>query len=182
MNFTCQTCGKVHEGIPSYGADRPAPYWEVPEERRDDDVLLTSDSCVIAGRFFFVRGCIELPIIGAEQVFVWGAWVSLKKENFLVWQALYEVTERSEKGPYFGWLSTSLPTYPETRHLKTMLHLRDNGLRPRIELERTDHPLAMEQADGISFERLQEIVDHVEHGSRVGSGDSDPDAETGLSR
>lgn len=163
MNFTCKTCGKNHQGIPSYGSDRPSQYWEVPEEKRDEDVFLTEDSCVIAERFFFIRGCIELPILGTEEVFVWGAWVSLKEENFFKWQELYEEKFRSDNGPYFGWLSTSLPTYPETRSLKTMVYQRNEGTRPFIDIEKTEHPLAIEQRDGITFERLQEIVDSIEH-------------------
>ena len=64
MQFTCATCGKLHEGLPCYGADRPDPYWDVPEDKREEDVFLTSDSCVIADRFFFVRGCIVVPVLG----------------------------------------------------------------------------------------------------------------------
>lgn len=26
---------------------------------------------------YFIRGCIEIPVIGTEQKFIWGAWVSL---------------------------------------------------------------------------------------------------------
>ena len=72
--------------------------------------------------------------------------------------------ERSHIVPFFGWLCTSLPAYPETLHLKTMVHLRDYGIRPYVELEATDHPLAVEQRNGITMERVQEIVDLVEHG------------------
>jgi hypothetical protein len=42
-------------------------------------------------------------------------------------------------------------------NLKTAVHLRDDGVRPYIELEPTDHPLAVEQREGISVERLGEI-------------------------
>lgn len=164
MRFTCATCGKEHDGIPSYGGDRPAPYWDVPEDKREEDVFLTSDSCVIAERFFFIRGCIELPIIGLDECFTWGAWVSLKEENFFLWQDCYDLAERSHVGPFFGWLCSFLPGYPETLHLKTMVHLRDNGRRPYIEIEKTEHPLAVEQASGITLQRVQEIIDLVEHG------------------
>ncbi|MGL9623950.1 DUF2199 domain-containing protein [Bradyrhizobium sp. U531] len=45
--------------------------------------------------------------------------------------------------------ASELPLYPRTENLKTRLHLR-NGFRPYIELEPTDHPLALEQRLGIS--------------------------------
>ena len=163
--FTCITCGKVHDGFPSYGADRPAAYWDVPEDRRGEDVFLTSDSCVIAERFFFIRGCLEIPVIGTEDCMAWGVWVSLKEENFFLWQDYYREAERSHIGPFFGWFCTALPGYPDTLHLKTMVHLRDNGIRPYIELEETDHPLSVDQRNGITMRRVQDLVDLVEHRS-----------------
>ena len=38
---------------------------------------LTSDDCVIDGTAFFVRGCIEIPVHGQADPFIWGVWVSL---------------------------------------------------------------------------------------------------------
>jgi hypothetical protein len=152
----------MHDGIPAFHADRPTPYWDVPEENREADVLLTSDACVIADQFFFVLGCLEIPIRDLDDVFTWGVWVSLKKENFSIWLDNYEVAQRSHIGPFFGWLCTRLPIYPDTMHLKTTVHLRDNGIRPFIELEPTDHPLAIDQRDGISLERALEIVHEME--------------------
>jgi hypothetical protein len=48
-------------------------------------------------------------------------------------------------------------------NLKTMVHLRDNGTRPFIELEPTQHPLAVEQKTGITAERVAEIYAQVVH-------------------
>ena len=168
--IVCKTCGKEIEGIPAYAADRPSQYWDVPEERRTYDVFLTSDSCVIANRFFFIRGCIEIPVPGTDEHFEWGVWVSLKEENFFIWQDNYEVKKRSHIGPFFGWLCTTLPVYPETLHMKTMVHLRDDGIRPYIELEKTEHPLSLEFHEGISMERVQEIVHELEHSEKKSGG------------
>ena len=66
--------------------------------------------------------------------------------------------ERTNCGPYFGWLCTNVPGYPETAFLKTMVHQREVGMRPFVELERTDHPLAVEQREGVEERRLKELV------------------------
>jgi len=124
FQFRCARCGLLHDGVPGYGTDRPAQYWDVPEDKRGTDVFLTSDSCVIAEQFFFVRGCIDVPIIGTKEILTWGVWASLKEENFFIWQDNFEETRRSHLGPFFGWLSTRLPSYPNTLSLKTMVHLR----------------------------------------------------------
>lgn len=154
--------GQEHDGIPAFHADRPTPYWDVPEEKREADVFLTSDSCVIADRFFFVHGCLEIPITDADEVVTWGVWVSLKEENFQIWQDNYDTVQRRHLGPFFGWLSNRLPIYADTLHLKTTVHLRDDGLRPLIELEPTDHALAKDQRDGITLQRALEIVHELQ--------------------
>ena len=61
--------------------------------------------------------------------------------------------------PTFGWLSNELPGYPvPTLGLKTMVHQQGRGLRPIVEVEHTDHPLAIEQHHGITVARVRELV------------------------
>lgn len=128
-------------------------FWDVPEDKRKEDVHLTTDSCVIAGRFFFIRGCIDIPILSTNEVFTLGAWGSLKEENFFIWQDAYELQQRSHIGPFFSWLCSAFPIYPSTINLKSRFHIRDNGIRPYIELEKTDHPLSQDQQRGITMEQ-----------------------------
>lgn len=47
--------------------------------------------------------------------------------------------------------------------LKARVHTRPVGKRPYIELEQTDHPLAIEQRDGITMQRVREIAEMVLH-------------------
>jgi hypothetical protein len=66
--------------------------------------------------------------------------------------------------PYFGWLSTELPLYqPSTLSLKARVHTQPVGQRPFIEVEPTDHPLAVEQRTGITLARVQEIAEALLH-------------------
>ncbi|WP_409517555.1 DUF2199 domain-containing protein [Bradyrhizobium sp. WYCCWR 12699] len=76
---------------------------------------------------------------------------------------LRDLQVRAHLGSFFGWLSAELPLYPRTENLKTRLHLRD-GIRPYIELEPTDHPLAVEQRNGMSVDRLAEIYAYYARG------------------
>ncbi len=108
---------------------------------------------------YFIRGCVESPIIGTNEEFIWGVWVSLSKENYLIVKESWNQSELLE--PMLGWFSTVLPCYPDTLNLKAKIHHRADGLRPYIELEPTDHPLAVEQRDGITIERVQHIADEL---------------------
>jgi hypothetical protein len=77
---------------------------------------------------------------------------------------LWETEGRESEPHYFGWVSTTLPCYLDTLNLKAMVHTRPVGQRPYIELEPTDHPLAMEQRNGIDLARVQEIAELLMHG------------------
>jgi hypothetical protein len=119
---------------------------------------------VIKGQHFFIRGLIEIPVIGSEDIFSWGAWVSLSRDNFARALEMWNTEGREAEGPYFGWLSTELALYSAgTTNLKTNAHTRPVGKRPFIELEPTDHPLAIEQRTGITQDRVREIAMAVLH-------------------
>ena len=163
IKFKCGCCDEIIDGIPTFAWQKPMSYFEVPEEERGE-VFITEDLCVIANKWFFVRGCIEIPVVGAEDPFIWGVWVSLSENNFMEFQTLLEMKERESFGPYFGWLNASIPVYPETENLKTMLHIRNNGIRAYIELEATEHPLSLEQKKGITIERVSELYAAIAHG------------------
>jgi len=167
MKWKCATCGKVHAGLPEgFGYDAPWQYGTVPKEERDRRCFLDEDYCVINEEDFFVRGCLEVPIIGQDEPFIWGVWVSLSRKNFERTRELEEDPKRVEEPPYFGWLCSRIEIYPDTAGLKTNVHTSPVGKRPSIELEPTDHPLAVEQRIGISVERVQEIGELMEHGWR----------------
>ncbi len=168
FQFTCSSCDQVHEGIPTFGATAPLSYYAVPEDEREQRCSLGSDDCVIDEQHFFVRGCLELPVVGYDDPFVWGVWVSLSEESFREWVGSFHQAERSHLGPYFGWLNAWLKPYPDTTSLKTRVHLRDDGIRPYIELEPTDHPLAVEQRSGISTTRVGELYEIMVHDREAG--------------
>jgi hypothetical protein len=170
--YTCKTCGQFHEGLPfSYGSPAPALVLSLSEMEQKRRVTLSSDQCEVRGpnffdeRDYFVLGNIDIPIIESTEIFRWSVWVSLSKVNYKRMGKLWNKEGRENEPPYFGWLSTSLPLYlyPETLSLKTNVHTQAVGIRPFVKLEPTDHPLAVEQRNGITLVRVQEIAELVLH-------------------
>lgn len=158
MSYRCVTCGKFHEDFPDLGIDKPDPWWEIAEEERGSRVELTSDTCIIDGEHHFIRGVIAIPVHEQPEPFGFGVWASQKRENYFEY---VKHPDSADIGPFFGWLCTRLACYAEdTLHLKTMARFRGGGLRPSIELEPTDHPLAVDQREGISLSKAWEIVHH----------------------
>lgn len=110
----------------NYTAEAPA-VWEPADA---DDCLLSTDQCVVRGQHYFVTGLIEIPVIGSDEVFSWGVWVSLSRESFSWASDLWDRPGREAEKPYFGWLTTDLPVYPMTTlNLKTRVPGRRAPLR-----------------------------------------------------
>lgn len=162
LRFRCDRCGEIHEGVPAFGWDWPIQYLQVPEAERPARCRLDADACSIDDRFHFVRGSLEVPVIGSATALAWGVWVSLSEERFRQWQAI-PAGRQGTAGSFTGWLCSHIRVYPETLDLKARLHPRADG-RPLVELEPTDHPLAVEQREGITAARVREIWIGMLHG------------------
>lgn len=62
-----------------------------------------------------------------------------------------------------GWLCTALPGYPDTYGLRVQVHTMPLGSRPLFVVEPTDHPLAVEQGQGLTMQQVQEKVGRLLH-------------------
>jgi len=161
FSYHCATCGKLHEGSPGFSFGAP-DYYHMASDVDKAASQLTDDTCVLSqlGELhYFVRVCLDIPIHGFQDPFSWGVWASMSKKSFSTYQR-----RPTRPGPYFGWFSNNLPCYPETLEIKTQIHPRRKGLRPWIELEPTQHPLAVDYYQGISPERAREIAEMIQHG------------------
>ena len=164
----CATCGETLETVSDLSFGAPLHFEEIPEAERTARATLTSDTCTIDGQHFFVRGCLEVPVHGRGDKFVWGVWVSLSQPNYRQFLELFDQRDVAAVGPYFGWLCNRIPGYPDTLLLKTNVHLRTHPTRPAIELERTDHPLSVHQREGIDAAELESVIHEGLHGKHAG--------------
>ncbi len=163
FSFKCSSCGETHEGSPSFAFRAPDPYLEQPKEVQEAGKL-GSDTCRYEdedGMHYFIRVCLEVPIHGVTEPFLWGVWVSLSEQSFARYVETYESPDTNDQ--YFGWFCNYLPYYPNTLALKTQVHPRLGNTRPYIVLEETSHPLSVDFHQGISIEKAQEIAENVMH-------------------
>jgi hypothetical protein len=164
--FRCATCAELHDLAElSFGADAPEQ-WNLLSEAEREASELTPDQCVLEtteGTHRFIRCCLEVPIFGTARAFTWGVWCSLSEASFVEMARDWEAPERVRLGPYFGWLSTRIPGYPETMFLKASVRQREVGLRPLVELAGVDHPLVHHQRAGIQASDLERMVASLLH-------------------
>jgi hypothetical protein len=171
LRWKCGSCEEWHTGpCLDFGHDSPH-YWSKEHEKSSrfaglvpkwsanhGKTFLNEDFCAIDDANFFVRGLIRLPIIGTDQHFCWGVWGSLSRENFKLLLKKDSDPKRIGLPPMFSWLSSQISEYPDTLSLKMHAHIQKLGWRPIFELEPSSHPLSHEFHEGITAERVKEIM------------------------
>ena len=142
----------------SFAADFPDTYAKLKREERDTRAVIGSDQCIIDQKLFFIRGCLEIPIIGSAEPFLWGLWAVVREAVFDEIEACWELQGREQtREPYKGRLNNTLSIYPETFNLKLRIVMQPVGTRPLFFIEE-EHQLAFEQLHGITASRAQELA------------------------
>ena len=157
-SWTCKCCGGHFETLPMYySAVAPLNWFALPEAERETRADLDDDFCIIDNREFYVLGDIVIPVIDHPEPLVQALWISVSRESMIYLLDHWDSPANDDEPPRFGWLCNWLHGYPEPREIRCHVFRRPLPTRPRIVLEPTDYPLAVEQHQGITLERVQEI-------------------------
>ena len=149
--------------MPVFLADAPAD-WD-PALAGDPGSALGPEQCVIREERWFLRGNLVVPVTDAEDDLVWGVWLAVSEGTFDRATELWQNEGRVREPPYPGWLATALPGYDRpTLGMLARLRHRPVGLRPLVVLHQSDHPLAVEQREGITAARAEELASLVRVG------------------
>lgn len=161
MSFVCSVCGEEHDGLPALTFKSP-DYWRALDEESRAAGRCDADFCVTRTpeENFFIRCVLVLPINdGPERTLEFGVWSTLSRENFMRYGETFSDSDQSKLGPMFGWFSNEMRgDFSGSFNLKCRVHPQDNRQRPMVELEPTDHPLAVAQREGITFEYAQRLM------------------------
>jgi hypothetical protein len=157
-SFVCSSCGQEHPGVPlSFAAGYPDPYANLSPDDRDARAVVSSDQCIIDQQEFYIRGCLEIPILGTDEVFLWGLWARIKEEVFDEIDDHWESNGRENAiGPYKGRLANAVSIYSDTLNQRLEIQIRPVGSRPLFILEEADNPLSVEQRQGLTRQKAAE--------------------------
>lgn len=160
--YQCSCCGQVYDELPlTFGNDFPDYYFSIPHSEREARIEIKESLCVVDDKHFFHRGRLTLPIVDRGQDLVFNVWTSISEDNFIKRNNLWNSSERVNEDPYFGWLQTTIPTYGDTLNLKTIAIENEAGLIPTIKMIEDNHPLTVDQKNGITFDKALKIVDFI---------------------
>jgi hypothetical protein len=159
FTWTCSCCGRSFDNLPmDYAFVAPRNWFGLTEAERASRAQLGSDLCTIDGREHYVRGCLEIPVIDSSESFVWGVWVSVSEESLRYILSKWQAQIPEDEPPRSGWLSSWISGYPEPSEIRCHVFIRSGNLRPRIVLQPTDYPLAVEQHNGMTLDRVKQIA------------------------
>jgi hypothetical protein len=162
--FACTVCGERHDVLPlKYSIKAPEAVLAVPPDELEKRVVITADQCVIDGREFYLRGRILVPVQGLDAPFVWGVWAEVSPMSFLRANDLWHVQGREQEPVFPGWLNNDLFLFGNTLNLELAVHTQPVGERPLFTISNPEHPLAIQQREGISIENVQDIAEMILH-------------------
>ena len=164
VSFRCTQCGVEHSGVPlTWGPNAPAALLPIPRAAWGKRVALSGDDCVIDRTTYLVRGCLDLSIRGTSDIFRWLVWVGVDRRGHRYTMSPWRRLLRLRHPPYAGELDTALPYEPPTKRLPVEVRSAGPGYRPMIVVAQPNHPLAMEQREGIPMERAYELAGAMLH-------------------
>jgi hypothetical protein len=141
----------------------PQAVLAIPPAEIDQRIVITSDQCVIDNREFYLRGRILVPVHELDAPFVWGVWAEISPANFLRTNEMWNTDGREQQPPFPAWLSTDLFLFGSTLNLEVEVHTQIVGQRPQFMVSDPNHPLAIQQREGISVEQVQDIAEMIFH-------------------
>lgn len=160
--WKCARCDAVHGWPYDLAAIAPGPW---PHERdyahnsmlQTDRDFLSEDFCVLGGEHFFVRALMEIPVQGLEGPFGFGCWTTLSRTNFDLYVEHFDEGVPPGQEPWWGWLSNGLADLT-TEPLGVWVHPQPGRKRPLLHVADEDHPLARAQRDGLTPEKMVDIL------------------------
>jgi hypothetical protein len=140
-------------------------YSKMSPDERETRAVISSDQCIIDSQIFCIRGCLNIPIIGTDEVFSWGLWAQVDEAAFNEIRETWLLEGREKTvGPFDGKLLNRLSAYPDnTRDLRVKVQIRPVGERPLFFVEDQDHPLAIQQRQGMFLVVAERISSRLLH-------------------
>jgi hypothetical protein len=163
LKALCSVCGEEHEFAsmePTYR--HPDAFLEVPPNEhelrtfggKDERAIRTADD---AERRYFFRAGMPMPVHGESEPCHWGVWVEVSDEAWERVRELWYESDQASEPPFQARLANALLGYEGTLGLPGTFTLTGPSTVPTFVLEPTlDHPLAIEQRNGVPFERRVE--------------------------
>ena len=158
--YTCSTCGKEHEGLPSdWGFKLPDEVHALSYIERYKRAKYNADLCTLDEQRHFIRGVLPIPLVDQDDTFGWGIWAEVNRSTHDAYVEAFN-SDAPEPAHRTGVLVNHVPGYSETSGLAVGIQFNAKGARPTFTFATgVVHGLAHEQLSGISQKRHHDILE-----------------------
>ena len=155
----CPDCGGPMR-VMGFGAKLPDELETIPLARRKNRIEFLSDGvCVLDERQLFLLCVLRISIRGNPpgSYFNWHLWAAVPDCTLLNY-----ARKRARNRVVSGHIANNVPLYPGLLNHPVYIRLTSKRRRPLLFFERgSQHPMAIEQRDGIDEARHREIVEQL---------------------
>ncbi|WP_232274787.1 DUF2199 domain-containing protein [Paenibacillus sp. 481] len=141
--------------MPTIQAGCTAPYYvaEIEPWEREERCVLSAGKCIIDNEYYYVRGRLTAPNGNGRGNVHWDVWIQVSGQQY---DALLTTCSLQEQ-TLAGKLSSAIPGYPDTLALPVTIKWQPRKSVLDVHVDNSDHLLAIEQRQGLSFQRWLEL-------------------------
>lgn len=155
----CNICHQPHDiGATELGFQMPDAVHGMPVADRETRCRMSRDLCVLDNSQFFIRGVLPMPVAGLDEPFGIGAWAQVDQPDFIRYTELWDDNGQGSEPPFEGMMANDIDGYPSTSGLMMSIRLKSAESRPDFILTDTNHPLALEQRNGMDIDKLMTML------------------------
>ncbi len=179
QGFAC-SCGERHVGLFPINLHHPVG-WQGKDDYEPDDAMrldgdfLSSNFCVVQGKFFAMRARLPIRIIGAAPfAFMYTVWANLDRAEFEQFFSDYRNNKLNPATRVRARLVNRIGGYPDTYNLVGTAFQDMDGGPPVLIVHgmqagmNNQHPLLVEQREGIGIDKMLELFAAYDHDMRGG--------------
>jgi len=159
-NYKCEICGKKHNVYYSVRCPEPSYLHNLSEEEREKRVEGVGSLLLFNKDFFLVKGKIFIEVKDISEWMCFEVWARIEIEDFQ--KKLEEVRKDIFDKPLVGRLEDEIPYYENVKNLKMDVVL-PNKDEVVFEILEENHPMMIDQKNGISKEKLISWMQKINH-------------------
>jgi hypothetical protein len=136
--------------------------------------FLSANFCVRDGNYFAARMRLPVPLLGLPgQALMYTVWAALERPDFEAYFDAVRTNAQKQGARALARLINRIAGFPDTFGLMGMAFQQTDGGGPYLLLDpkqpdgRDNHPLAIEQRQGASLDRILELYAGQNHEMRA---------------
>ncbi|MBL8760183.1 MAG: DUF2199 domain-containing protein [Phycisphaerae bacterium] len=148
----------------------PDPFFRLGRRERDRRGQVSSDLCQFVDtenrERFFVRAVLLVPVPEANDSFAWGFWAEVNEKDFDTIVDTWD-DARPSATPIHATIANPVPIFEGVLGLAVDLFTQGAEDRPHLFIRDQDHPLAQQQARGLSLHAVVDILRSLEASGEI---------------